>query len=45
MGKFTKQQIRDYIKFEKAFGKCSWSGIRQDESTTELYKRYKRIFA
>jgi hypothetical protein len=39
----TKQQIRDYIKFENAFGKSPFAGLEK-ETQTKLYRRYRKIF-
>ncbi|MGG3890322.1 hypothetical protein [Metabacillus fastidiosus] len=41
---YTKEEIRRYIRFEKAFGQSPWHGMVEDQTSTELYKRYKRIY-
>lgn len=44
MKKFTKEDVRKYLRMEKVFGKCPWAGMVEDETTTNLYKRYKRRY-
>lgn len=43
MKQCTKEEVRKYIKFEKAFGKSPFAAY-DEEPKTKLYKRYKRIF-